>query len=261
MANNLNNDSAVTDTDKSVARAIIREGLWSNNPALVQLLGLCPLLAVSNTFANSLGLGVVTLVVLTCSNLLISSLRGQLDGNTRLPAQILIIATFVTCADLLLQSYFYGLHQRIGLFVALIVTNCTLLARAESYASRQPLRYAALDGLMMGLGFALVLVILGAIREILGKGTLFADMHLLFGEAAREWRINLGYDGFLLAILPPGAFISFGCLIAIYNWIQQRGENKQATTTPTLTETAAQAKLTPESDPNKPTTIKLIHRE
>jgi electron transport complex protein RnfE len=216
-------------TETNSARTIIREGLWTNNPALVQLLGLCPLLAVSNTFANSLGLGMVTLVVLTCSNLLISSLRGQLDGSTRLPAQILIIATFVTCADLLLQSYFYGLHQRIGLFVALIVTNCTLLARAESYASRQPMRHAALDGFMMGLGFALVLLLLGALREILGKGTLFADMHLLFGESARQWQIDLGYDGFLLAILPPGAFISFGCLIAAHNWIRQRGE-KTATT-------------------------------
>jgi len=208
----------------SQIRQITRDGLWQNNPALVQLLGLCPLLAVSNTVANSLGLGLVTLVVLTLSNLLISSLRGQLNNATRLPAQILIIATFVTCADILLQSYWYELHQRIGLFVALIVTNCTLLARAESFASRHPIRLATLDGFMMGLGFLLVLILLGGVREILGQGTLLADMHLLFGDSARAWKISLGTPGILLAVLPPGAFITFGCLIAARNWLAQRYE-------------------------------------
>ena len=206
----------------SQLRQISLDGIWYRNPALVQLLGLCPLLAVSNTLANSLGLGIVTLLVLTCSNLLVSSLRGWLDNSTRLPAQILVIATFVTCADILLQGFFYELHQRIGLFVALIVTNCTLLARAESFASRQPLRFAALDGLMMGLGFLLVLVLLGAVREALGQGTVFADMQLLFGESARAWKITLGDSGLLLAILPPGAFITFGCLIALRNCIDGR---------------------------------------
>jgi len=211
----------------SQVRQISMDGLWYRNPALVQLLGLCPLLAVSNTLANSLGLGIVTLLVLTCSNLLVSSLRGWLDNSTRLPAQILVIATFVTCADILLQGFFFELHQRIGLFVALIVTNCTLLARAESYASRQPLRFAALDGLMMGLGFLLVLVLLGAIREALGQGTVFADMQLLFGEPARAWEITLGDTGLLLAVLPPGAFITFGCLIAVRNWIEQHRQASQ----------------------------------
>jgi len=251
----------ITAVEMTETSKIIREGLWSNNPALVQLLGLCPLLAVSNTVANSLGLGAVTLVVLTCSNLLISSLRGHLDSSTRLPAQILIIATFVTCADLLLQSYFYGLHQRIGLFVALIVTNCTLLARAESYASRQPMRHAALDGFMMGLGFALVLLVLGAMREILGQGSLFADMHLLFGEAARHWQINLGYDGFLLVILPPGAFLSFGCLIAIHNWLTQRGALIALTQNTNTNTNTKQSPNQPDAGSTHPVAAELIHRE
>jgi Na+-translocating ferredoxin:NAD+ oxidoreductase subunit E len=203
-------------------RQITKDGIWQNNPALVQLLGLCPLLAVSTTVANSLGLGLVTLMVLTCSNLLISCLRSQLNSTTRLPAQILIIASFVTCADVLLQAYWYELHRGIGLFVALIVTNCTLLARAESFASRNSLGMATLDGFMMGLGFLLVLVLLGAIREVLGQGTLLADMHLLFGEPARSWKISLGNPGILLAVLPPGAFLTFGCLIAARNWFAQR---------------------------------------
>ncbi|MEX2326933.1 MAG: electron transport complex subunit RsxE, partial [Pseudomonadales bacterium] len=132
-------------------RSIASEGIWHNNPALVQLLGLCPLLAVSNTFVNSLGLGLATLAVLTASNFVISLVRGLLDDSTRLPAQIMVIATFVTLADIAMQTWFFEIHQRIGLFIALIVTNCTLLGRAEAFASRQPIRYAIFDGFMMGI--------------------------------------------------------------------------------------------------------------
>lgn len=197
--------------------SITREGLWSSNPALVQLLGLCPLLAVSNSFATSLGLGVTTLVVLTLSNLVISLVRGWLDEETRLPVQIMIIATFVTLADLTLQYAFFELHQRIGLFVALIVTNCTLLGRAEAFASRNPVLNSLLDGFMMGTGFLLVLLLMGTVRELVGQGTLFANLHLLTGLP--DVTIQVADSGFLLLVLPPGAFLTLGCLIALKNVI------------------------------------------
>ena len=199
---------------------IAREGLWSNNPALVQLLGLCPLLAVSNNFASSLGLGITTLVVLIASNTTISLLRQWLDEATRLPIQIMIIACFVTLADLLLQYQYFELHQRIGLFIALIVTNCTLLGRAELFASRQPVALAATDGLMMGLGFLAVLLAMGCLREVIGQGTLFADLHLLIGGP--DIVIRLSDKGFLLAVMPPGAFLSLGCLIALKNYLDHK---------------------------------------
>jgi electron transport complex protein RnfE len=199
------------------AREITIEGLWTRNPAMVQLLGLCPLLAVSGTFTSALGLGLTTLAVLTLSNLFISLFRALLTDSIRLPAQIMVIASFVTLADILLQYWFFDLHQRIGLFVALIVTNCTLLGRAESFASRNRMGYAVLDGFMMGLGFLLVLLVMGAVREILGQGTLFSNLHLLLGNSGREFEIRFWDSGFLLMVLPPGAFLTLGCLIALKN--------------------------------------------
>ena len=197
--------------------ATMKDGLWENNPALVQLLGLCPLLAVSNSFSTSLGLGITTLLVLTVSNLAISVIRGALDAETRLPVQILVIATFVTVADLVLQYWFFELHQRIGLFVALIVTNCTLLGRAEAFASRNPVLASTFDGLMMGMGFLLVLLVMGSIREVIGQGTLFANLHLLTGLP--DITVHIADTGFLLLVLPPGAFLTLGCLIALKNVI------------------------------------------
>jgi electron transport complex protein RnfE len=129
----------------------------------------------------------------------------------------MVIASFVTLADILLQYWFFDLHQRIGLFVALIVTNCTLLGRAESFASRNQMGYAALDGFMMGLGFLLVLLVMGAVREILGHGTLFSNLHLLLGDTGRAFEIRFWDSGFLLMVLPPGAFLTLGCLIALKN--------------------------------------------
>lgn len=199
---------------------IAREGIWSNNPALVQLLGLCPLLAVSGTLVNSIALGMTTLVVLTLSNLVISLLRGFLDDSTRLPAQIMVIAGFVTLADLTLQTWFFDVHERIGLFVALIVTNCALLARAEAFASRNGVGYAVFDGLMMGTGFLLAIVAMGTFREVLGQGTLFANMHLVFGEQARGMQVTIAEGGWLLMVLPPGAFLTLGFLIALKNRIE-----------------------------------------
>ena len=193
------------------------DGLWRRNPALVQMLGLCPLLAVSGSIATSLGLGLTTLVVLVAANTVISLVRHQLDEETRLPVQILVIASFVTLADLLLQYAFFDLHQRIGLFVALIVTNCTLLGRAEAFASRHPVSNAAWDGLMMGTGFLLVLVVMGGVREALGQGTLLAGLQTL---GLPDMTIHLVDGGFLLVLLPPGAFLTLGCLIAVKNVLE-----------------------------------------
>ena len=199
--------------------SLVSEGLWRNNPSLVQMLGLCPLLAVSGSLVTSLGLGITTLLVLTASNVVISLLRNVTARETRLPSQILVIAVFVTAADIILQAWFFELHQRIGLFIALIVTNCTLLGRAEVYASRNPVLVSAVDGFMMGMGFLWVLLAMGAVREILGHGTLFHNMHLLLGPMAENSTIEIADSGFLLMVLPPGAFLTLGCLIALKNLI------------------------------------------
>ncbi len=157
---------------------IIKDGLWHNNPALVQVLGLCPLLAVTSTVVNAIGLGIATLLVLIGSNLSVSVIRNFVSESVRLPAFVMIIASFVTCAELLMQAFTYELYEILGIFIPLIVTNCAILGRADAFASKNPPLPAILDGAMMGLGFLAVLVVLGGMRELLGQGTLFADMHL-----------------------------------------------------------------------------------
>lgn len=201
---------------------ITNKGLWSNNPALVQLLGLCPLLAVSSSVVNSLGLGLATLLVLTITNSVVSLIRNHVSDAVRLPAFVMIIAAAVTCTELLMKAFTYELYQILGLFIPLIVTNCAVLGRADAFASKNKLIPAAFDGFMMGLGFLLVLVCVGAVRELLGTGHLFADMHLLFGEIARDWQLNIfgkTYPNVIFALLPPGAFIVVGFLIAGKNSI------------------------------------------
>lgn len=201
---------------------ITRKGLWDNNPALVQLLGLCPLLAVSGSIVNALGLGLATLLVLTSSNMVVSLIRTKVSDAIRLPAFVMVIASLTTCIELLMKAFTYELYQILGIFIPLIVTNCAVLGRADAFASKNKLLPSAIDGFTMGLGFALVLVTIGAIRELLGNGTLFVDMHLLFGEVARNWTLDVfgaNYPGFLLAVLPPGAFIVAGFLIAGKNII------------------------------------------
>ncbi len=202
---------------------IVLQGLWKNNPAIVQLLGLCPLLAVTGSVVNALGLGAATMLVLTGSNVAVSLVRNTVSPTIRLPAFVMIIASFTTCVELVMEAYSYELFQILGIFIPLIVTNCAILGRAEGFASRNPLLPSALDGFMMGLGFALVLVLLGAMREIIGQGTLLADMHLLFGDGAQRWKIEVftDYPGFLLAVLPPGAFIGMGFIIALKNAIDR----------------------------------------
>ncbi len=210
-------DPLPTSSTQTNRAKIWRDGLWDNNPGLVQLLGLCPLLAVTNTAVNGLGLGVATLVVLVCSNLAVSLLRGGLAAEVRIPAFVLIIATLVTVIDLSLQAWLNELSRTLGIFVPLIVTNCTILARAEAFASRHPPLAAVQDGLAQGLGFGLVLFALGAGREIIGEGSLFAGADLLLGDWAAGLTIQLLPQdfGFLLAMLPPGAFIGLGLLVAL----------------------------------------------
>ncbi|MEN1729201.1 MAG: electron transport complex subunit E [Pseudomonadota bacterium] len=206
------------------------DGLWHNNPGLVQLLGLCPLLAVTNTTINGLGLGLATLIVLTSSNLIVSLIRPLLRPEIRIPAFVLIIASLVTAIDLSLQAWFDGLSQNLGIFVPLIVTNCTLLARAEAFASRQPVLPAVADGLAQGLGFALVLVALGASRELIGQGTLLADAELLLGPWAEALTLQIAPEGWglLLAVLPPGAFILLGLMVALRQRIVTAGAARLA---------------------------------
>ena len=207
-------------------REITVNGLWKNNPALVQLLGLCPLLGVSNSTVNALGLGIATMTVLVLSNTAVSSIRRYVPDTVRLPTFMLIIASFTTCAELLMQAYTYELYLALGIFIPIIVTNCALLGRADGFARKQPVGRAAWDGLCMGAGFVFALLALGALRELLGTGAVLADMHLLLGEATRSWRVGLpeGYRPLLVAALPPGAFICVGFLIALKNLIDQRVE-------------------------------------
>lgn len=199
-------------------------GLWRNNPALVQVLGLCPLLGVSNSVVNALGLGIATILVLTGSNIAVSLIRKGVSDAIRLPAFVMIIASLTTCVELLMQAFTYELYQVLGIFIPLIVTNCVILGRADSFASKNTLVPAALDGLLMGIGFALVLFVLGAMRELIGQGTLFAGMHLLLGEIANDWTLVVfpNYEKFLFAILPPGAFICLGLLMALKNLIDEK---------------------------------------
>jgi electron transport complex protein RnfE len=212
------------------SRTIWRQGLWDSNPGLVQLLGLCPLLAVTGTAVNGLGLGLATLFVLVASNVAVSATRGLIVADVRIPVFVLLIATLVTCVDRITQAWFAGLAAALGIFIPLIVTNCAILGRAEAFASRRPVGEAALDGVAQGLGFAAVLVVLGAGREIVAHGTLLADAHLLLGDWARalELRLLPGDSGLLLAALPPGAFIGLGLMLAARNRIV-RGLGERAT--------------------------------
>ena len=203
------------------------QGLWKNNAALVQLLGLCPLLAVTSSVVNALGLGIATMLVLIGSNCTVSLVRNLVPNEIRIPVFVLVIATFVTIVELLMQAYTFSLYQALGIFIPLIVTNCAIIGRAEAYASKNPLKQSTYDGFIMGMGFLLVLVLLGAMRELLGNGTLFDGMHLLLGEWARGMRLQIFTTDspFLLAILPPGAFLGMGLLIALKNLLNERVEN------------------------------------
>jgi electron transport complex protein RnfE len=222
-------------TTQRTPTEITLDGVWRNNPGLVQLLGLCPLLAVTSTLINGLGLGIATTLTLVGSNVTVSLIRHRVRPEIRIPVFVLIIASFVTAIELAMNAYFFELYLILGIFIPLIVTNCSIIGRAEAFASKNPVGKAFLDGLAMGLGFTMALVALGALREILGNGTVLADAHLMFGEAARGVEITLiaDYRGFLLAVLPPGAFLGLGLLIALKNVIDKRAAERRAATATT----------------------------
>ena len=203
---------------------IIFDGLWKNNPGFVQLLGLCPLLAVTATLINGLGLGIATTLILIASNVTVSMIRNIVPNEIRLPVFVLVIASFVTAVEMIMKAFYYDLYMTLGIFIPLIVTNCAVIGRAEAFASKQPIDKAFLDGLMMGIGFTIALVLLGGLRELLGYGTLFAQAELMFGQTAQWMTITVfeDYRGFLLAVLPPGAFFGLALLIAIKNAIDNR---------------------------------------
>jgi len=198
------------------------DGLWVNNPALVQLLGLCPLLAVTTTLVNGLMLGLATTTVLILTNIAVSVVRSALEPAVRIPLFVLIIASLVTAIDLLMRAFFFELHETLGLFIPLIITNCAILAQAETVASHRPVGFSAASAAATGAGFAFVLVMLGAMREVFGSGTLFAGLDLLLGPGAAGLRIDFAFDGVLIAILPPGAFFGLAVLLAIRNCLRAR---------------------------------------
>ncbi|MEZ8390475.1 electron transport complex subunit E [Vibrio splendidus] len=210
-------------------KTLIKNGMWANNPALVQLLGLCPLLAVSSTVTNALGLGIATLLVLVGSNVCVSLVRNHVPKEVRIPVFVMIIASLVTCVQLLMNAYAYGLYLSLGIFIPLIVTNCIIIGRAEAFASKNEVLPAAQDGFWMGLGMTSVLVVLGAMREVIGNGTLFDGADLLLGDWASVLRIQIFQfdNSFLLALLPPGAFIGVGFLIALKNIIDNQAKARQ----------------------------------
>lgn len=199
----------------------LRIGLWKDNPGLVQLLGLCPLLAVTTTFVNGLGLGIATLVVLACSNVLVSATRRWIRHEIRIPIYVLIIASLVTCIEMIFEAWFPTLDRSLGIFIPLIVTNCAIVARAEVFASRNRIFPSLADGIGMGAGFTLLLVVVGFVRELVGQGTILSGMNLLLGGEAMSGLV-LFDGGWVLALLPPGAFFSLALAVAAKNAIDSR---------------------------------------
>jgi len=211
---------------------LMREGLWSKNVVFAQLLAMCPAMAVTGSATNGLGMGLATTAVLVVSNALISSVRNFVSNDVRIPVFVVLIATLVTLVDMSLNAWLHDLYKVLGLFIALIVVNCAILGRAEAYASRSPVLASAVDGLAMGLGFTFALTLIGAVREVLGSGTLFANAHLLLGEAFAflELRLIPDYKGVLLMILPPGGFLALGFLLAAKRVLESRLAARQAST-------------------------------
>ena len=203
-----------------IKKKLIR-GLWDDNPGLVQLLGLCPLLAVTTTFVNGLGLGLATLFVVTCSNVLVSATRTWIRTEIRIPMYVLIIASLVTCIELIFKAYVPSLDRTLGIFIPLIVTNCAIVARAEIFASRNPIGPSLLDGIAMGTGFAVLLCAVGGFRELIGRGTIMSRLDMLFGGDPQSGIVVVD-GGFLLAILPPGAFFSLALAVAGKNYLDRR---------------------------------------
>ena len=209
-------------------RSLFHNGLIKQNTGLVQLLGLCPLLAISNNVINALSLGIATMLVMAASSGAVSSVRHFVPNEIRIPVFVLIIAALVTVIDLAMNAYVHPLYLVLGIFIPLITTNCIVLARADAFAAKNRPLHSVIDAIAMGLGLTLVLIVLGAIREIAGQGTLLSGIDLVFGAAAKGFVLHVlpDYQGFLLAILPPGAFIALGLLIAANNWYKARATQR-----------------------------------
>lgn len=199
----------------------LQVGLWKGNPGLVQLLGLCPLLAVTSTFVNGLGLGIATLFVLACSNVLVSATRRWIRHEIRIPIYVLIIASLVTCIELIIKAWFPSLDRSLGIFIPLIVTNCAIIARAEIFASRNTMSSSLADGIGMGVGFTALLIAVGFFRELIGHGSILSDLGMLFGGDPSPGLVLVD-GGWLLAILPPGAFFSLALAVAAKNALDRK---------------------------------------
>ncbi len=217
-------------------RDIFYNGVWKQNTGIVQLLGMCPILAVSTSVVNGVSLGLATTIVMALSGASVALIRQLVPNEARIPVFILIIAVLVTAIQYLMNAYLYSLYVVLGIFIPLIVTNCIVLARVEAFAAKNPASQSAFDGMAMGLGLTAVLAVLGGLREIMGHGTLLSGIDLALGPSAKSLVITVlpDYHGFLLAILPPGAFITLGCLIAGKNWLNQRTESRQARIEPVI---------------------------
>jgi len=205
-----------TESKGPSARSIVRDGLWDNNVVLGQMLGMCPVMAVTSSATNGLGMGLATMAVLIVSNALIASIRNWVSETVRIPIFIALIAGLVTLVDICLNAWLHELYKVLGIYIALIVVNCAVLGRAEAFASRNTVAASALDGLAMGMGFTLALVVMGGIREVLGAGTLFANAHILLGAhfAFLEMHVLPEATNTLFMILPPGGFLTLGLMIA-----------------------------------------------
>ncbi len=211
-------------------KEVMVQGLWKNNSALVQLLGLCPLLAVTSTATNALGLGLATTLVLTLTNTAVSALRRWMPAEVRIPIYVMIIASVVSAVQMLINAYAFGLYQSLGIFIPLIVTNCIVIGRAEAFAARNSVAISALDGFAIGLGATSAMFVLGSIREIIGNGTLFDGADALLGSWASVLRIEIFHTDtpFLLAMLPPGAFIGLGLMLAVKYLIDEKMKTRRA---------------------------------
>ncbi|QLB13260.1 electron transport complex protein RnfE [Bisgaardia hudsonensis] len=220
----LETEKKIEQNPSGLWSALFKQGFWHSNPALVQLLGLCPLLAVSNSAANALGLGLATVIVLMFTNTVVSIFQKQIPNEIRIPIYVMIIATTVTMVQLIMNAYTYTLYQSLGIFIPLIVTNCIVIGRAEAFASKNSILHSLIDGFAMGIGMMFSLFVLGTLREILGTGKLFIGIEHLLGDWAKVLHIEFFHldNYFLLAILPPGAFLGLGLILALKNIIDNR---------------------------------------
>ncbi|MDI6746726.1 MAG: electron transport complex subunit E [Rhodocyclaceae bacterium] len=210
----------------TVYRDITHNGLWKQNAILAQLLGLCPLLAISTTLVNAVSLGLATVLVMGLASFAVSALRGLIPYEIRIPVFILIIAALVTMVDLAFNAFLHDLYLVLGIFIPLIVTNCIVLARVEAFAAKNPVGLSAFDGVIMGVGFVWVIALLGGIREFAGQGTLFSGIEMIIPGASHWQILPADYPGFIIMLLPPGAFFVLGLMIAGRNWLDHRANER-----------------------------------